>query len=366
MSFFSKKNKFSYTVLISLKSSSIDLQLIKTDQSNKKEVLFVKQHTMLVPNSQDFKAYTDQYIKELNTVLQEHNLAIKQITGNQDMSVYILLHTPWFTSSIDSLFYKDQIVLDEGFIKKEFEQIQAKPNLRTIEKQIIKIKTNGYVITDIHDISCSNVEINVYSSYISNEIHTHLIQQIKTYFPTASHPQFCTSPLMMLDNIKQFLIQEDNVIFLTVGSEITEIGIIEDDALSNFSTFPIGIHDFLKTIGTSIKSYDYDLLYQKQVTIKDSATQAQFEALKQSWLTAFIQALQFFKTHTPHKIILVTDSKAYDFFATILLDSIKSNDSNTLKNYRIINFDISALKDIITYKTPIGENELQITLEALI
>jgi hypothetical protein len=171
---------------------------------------------------------------------------------------------------------------------------------------------------------------------------------------------------MMLDSIKQFLIKEDNIIFLTVGAEITEVGIIEDDALSNFSTFPIGIHDFLRTTQTNIKTYDYDLLYQKEISVKNPAFQTEFDMLKQSWLNSFIQTLSFFKQQIPHKIVLITDSKVKDFFSKIITNSIKSDSQNTLKNYRIIDFDISTLKDIIVYKTPVGNNELQITLEALI
>jgi hypothetical protein len=257
-------------------------------------------------------------------------------------------------------------VLNNDFIKKELEHTGIESKLQTLEKQIVKIKTNGYIVTDINDLKCSNVEIEVYSSYISFDIYTILNQSVTKYFDTAKSPQFCTSPLMVLDSIKKFLIKEDNIIFITIGSEITEVGIIEDDALSNFSTFPIGIHDFLRSVQTNIKTYDYDLLYQKEVVIKNPEMQGTFDSLKQSWLNSFIQTLDFFKKQTPHKIVLITDSKTKDFFSIILTDSIKSNDQNTLKNYRIINFDISTLKDIITYKTPVGDNELQITLEALI
>jgi hypothetical protein len=366
MSFFVKNNKSSFVLLVSLKSSSIDFQLIKKYTEEKKEVLFLEQNIILLQNSQDPKLYTDQYMKEFTKTLDTTHLKIKQLIGKSPLQIYFSLHAPWFTSKIETLFYKESIILNKDFVKKELDKTGTDSKLKTLEKQIVKIKTNGYTITEIHNLKCSDVEINIYSSYISFEIHNLLIEILKKYFPHSKEPKFCTSPLTALDNIKRFMVKEDNIIFLNIGAEITELGIIEDDALSNFSTYPIGIHDFLRTVQTNIKTYDYDLLYQKEILLKSQDTQLQFDTLKQNWVNSFLQTLDFLKAETPHKIVLICDSKVKDFFTLILSNSIKQDSQINVKKYRIINFDISLLKDIITYKTPVGENELNLKLEALI
>lgn len=367
MSFFAKKNKLSYTLVISLKSSSINLQLLKegTD-TNKKEVEFVLRHTILLENSQDPGLYMSQYNKELTQIFDTHSLKIKQIIGNVPLQVYFLLYAPWFTSKIDTVLYKEEITLNQEFVDKEIQKVDAQNNLKVLERQIIKLKTNGYTITEIKNLTCSNVEVSTYTSYISLATHELLTQITQKYFSPVEHIKFCTSPLMSLEHIKHFMIREDNIIFLTVGAEITEIGIIEDDALVNFSTFPIGVHDFLRVLQSNVKSYDYDLLYQKQILIKSDVQKTEFEQMKHNWIYSFVETLNSFKEHTPHKIILLTDNTVKNFFSTLITDSIKSETEINLKNHRIINFDISALKDIITYKTPIGEEELDLKLEALI
>lgn len=366
MSFFSKKNKFSYTLIVSLKSSSITLQVLKEGEFGTKEVEFVSQNTIFLQDSQDPTLYINQYTKELTQIFDTHNLKIKQIVDNNPLQVYFLLYAPWFTSKIDTKLYTQEITINQDFIDKEIQNIDTQNNLKVLERQILKLKTNGYIITEIKDLKCSNVEVYTYTSYISLKTHTLITELTQKYFPSALHTKFCTSPLMSIEHIKRFLINEDNIIFLTIGAEITEVGIIEDDALINFSTFPIGIHDFVRTIQTNVKSYDYDLLYQKQILVKSNTQKINLEQIKQNWVYTFVETLNSFKEHTPHKIVLITDTKVKDFFSTLLTDTIKSPEVTTLKNYRIINFDISPLKDIITYKTPIGEEELNLKLEALI
>jgi hypothetical protein len=365
MSFFVKKNKFSYTLIVSLKSSSINLQLLKEGGDIKKEIEFVSQNTILLENSQDPVLYMAEYTKELTHIFNINNSKIKQIAGDNPLQIYFLLYAPWFTSKIDVTLHKEEILLNQEFVEREIKNIDTQNNLKVLERQIIKLKTNGYTITEIKDIKCSNVEVYTYSSFISLKVYEMLHEITQKYFSSTKNIKFCSSPLMSLEHIKRFMIKEDNIIFLTIGAEITEVGIIEDDALVNFSTFPIGIHDFLRSIQASAKTYDYDLLYQKQLLLKSDAQKNDFEQMKKNWTYSFIQTLNSFKEHTPHKIVLITDLKVKEFFSVLMNETIKS-DTENLKNYRIINFDISTLKDIITYKTPVGEEELILKLEALI
>jgi hypothetical protein len=161
-------------------------------------------------------------------------------------------------------------------------------------------------------------------------------------------------------------VREDNVSFLYVGGEITEVGIIEDDVLSFYATFPIGKHDFLREVQTNNMSYDYDLLYQKQIVIKSQEKQVQFEELKERWGQMVLSTLLSFKKDVPSKILIISDSKTKDFFTENLISQIKKTSSSSFGQYRIINFEISHLKDIILYKTPAYMNEPDLQLEALI
>jgi hypothetical protein len=151
-----------------------------------------------------------------------------------------------------------------------------------------------------------------------------------------------------------------------IGGEITEIGFVEDDSLSYYSTFPIGRHDFLREVQTDIKNYDYDLLYQKEIQLKQPDHQKRFDELKVLWANYVIESLTTYKKNVPSKLLIISDTKTKDFFVTLLTDKIKNDAAGFLTHHRIINFDISLLKDIISYKTPVYGNELDLQLEALI
>lgn len=366
MSFFNSKNKFSYKLSIALKSSSIDFQLIKSDSSNKKEILFIEKKVLLLQSSQDPLLYTSQYTKELSLLFDKNHIKIKQLINNEQFSVHFVLYSPWFTSSIDTVSESGPSILDEKFVSRKMEEFKINKNLKIIEQQVIKIQANGYTLEYLPGVKSNNIKLQIYSSYISEQIQELLINVIKKYFTLDTDISYTTTPLLISNSIKRFMVKEDNVIFLHVGGEITEVGIIKDDSLDHFTTFPIGIHDFLRGFQSKIKTYDYDLLYQKEIQIKSEKTKKQFENIKKTWGEGVINAFNSFKNTPPNKILIITDQKTNLFFTKILLESIKTKNQDTLQNQRIITFDISLLKDIITHKTPLGENELELKLEALI
>jgi len=162
------------------------------------------------------------------------------------------------------------------------------------------------------------------------------------------------------------MIQEDNVISIYIGGEITELNIIKDDSLVYFATFPIGKHDFLRSLNTTIKTYDYELLNQKEIQIKSKKQEMLFEKTKLDWSQSICDLLHHFNQQVPSKLLILTDAKTRPFFINLITNSISQNPESILKNHRIINFDISMFKDIISYKTPVGDNEVDLIIEALI
>lgn len=368
MSLFGNKNKTSYKLIISLKSSSIDLQLVKSTPNQIREVVFAVRNIILLKNSSDSSLYTKQYSKELSTLISKNILSIKRFIKEDPFTVEVMLYTPWFTSKIDSISHKESIMLDDSFLNTKINKIisKTKTDLKTIEKRIVKIQVNGYTLTDFIKVKSSNLKIDVYTSYISNFIYTNFKKIITDNFPELQKINFHTSPLLFLDRIKEFMIQEDNLSVIYVGGEITELSIIKEDSLVYFATFPIGKHDFLRSIQDTVQTYDYSLLDQKQIQIKSKKQENQLQKIKKDWAQSICDLMQNLNQNIPSKVLIVSDSKTLPFFTKLFTDSIAENPNSILKNHRIINFDISTFKDIISYKTPGGDNEMDLIIEALI
>lgn len=365
MSFFGTKNKSSHTLVVSLKSSSIDLQLIKTLSNGSKEVLLLVRNIILLQNSQDSALYTKEYVTELKSVLVKNSLTIKKSIGAEKLSIKFILYAPWFTSKIDSISHTGPVLIDENFLNKKLTNIVSKNNLKIVEKRVLKIQVNGYTLTEFIKVKSTKLKIDVYTSYISKKIYADFEKIILDNFQNIESINAHTSPLLFLDRIKEFMVQEDNLAVLYVGGEITELSIIKEDSLVYFATFPIGKHDFLRSIQKNIKTYDYSLLDQKSIQIKSKIQELEFKKTKEEWSKSLYFLLQNFKQHIPSKIIVVSDSKTKDFFTTILNESINQDTESLLKKHRIINFDILIFKDIISYKTPVGENEIDLIIESL-
>lgn len=366
MSFFNSKNKPSLTLSISFKSSSIDFQLINTTEQKTKEILITERKIIFLENSQDPQLYTSQCISELASLFERNKIKLTQLVQNTSLQVQIILYAPWFTSTIISINQIEPAIIDNNFLAKKLSNLKTDKQLHNLEKRVIKIQSNGYTLSEFTKTKRSNIFLNVYTSYISENIHKSLIDVFKKYIPHTKDIQYTTSPLLILDNVKRFMVKEDNITFLYIGGEITELGVIEDDSLIYYATFPIGKHDFLRELQNQVKTYDYDMLYQKQIEYKSAKQQEQFDLLKEKWSLSVLQTLELLNRNIPTKILIISDTKTKAFFTEILLNTIKENPSTILKNNRIINFDISLLKDIISYKTPTGEDELDLKLEALI
>lgn len=364
MSFFNTKNKTEHKLIISLKSSSIDFQFIQKE-GRKRTVLFLKRNIILLENSQNPELYTKQYLKELRTMLNEHRVEIQKKGNTSCVQVELILYAPWFTSKIYSITHPGPAIINKNFLESSITDIEKDTKLKIIEKRVIKIEVNGYVLNDFIKTKSTNIKIDLYSSSIAKSIYKKLEETIRTNLPVCSAFSVYSDSLLYLDRIKEYMIKEDNITHIFVGGEITEIAIIREDSLVYTATFPIGKHDFLRELQSSIKSYDYDLLYQKQIQSKSKKQEENLVSLKNNWKEALKKSLENYQKQVPSKIIVTTDQKTKQFFTDLLSETIHMDTSSVLKNHRIISFDISSLKDIITYKASIHNQEIDLILEAL-
>lgn len=365
--FFNTKKEYMCNLVVALKSSSIDIQVVKVSgTANKKEVIFSQQVPIFLENSEDAQKYTEQYFLTIKNFFKENSILLKKTAQGKINSVQFILYSPWFTSKIESLVHKENTYINEEFVKQKLKEIKNEENLKIIERRVIKLEANGYTLFDIKKIKYPEIRLTTYVSYISKELYKNITGLVEENFPETKEFYFVTSPLMVLQQIKKFMINEDNIVFLNIGEEITEIGVIQDDTLSYFVTFPKGIHDFLRVIQTNIRSYDYDVLYQKEILLKSQEQISRISEVKDLWIAYLSQSVGLFSIHVPNKLVILTHKKVENFFIDILQSSIKEGKIKGLENHRIINFDISYLKDIIEFKTPLGENSIDLVLEALI
>jgi hypothetical protein len=365
MSLFKKENSTSYTLVISLKSSSIDLQLIKIQNTQKREVVFALRHVLLLKNSQDPTLYTKQYLENLDFLLSKNNVELKKHIRENPLEIHFILYSPWFTSNINSLDEKESVLITPEFLRAKLKTITTPEHLKVIEKRVMKVQVNGYDVYDLIKLKAPNAKIDVYSSYIFKKTLELFTQSIEKHFAGKPKIILSTSPMIILDKVKEYMIREDNLSIICIGEEITDISIVKEDALVYYATFPIGKHDFLRIFDPVVQTYDYEIFQQKQFKFKSSTQEDEFKDIQNKWIQALSTVIRNFDAQVPTKLLVITDTKSYPFFVKLLADSHKNNQEIIFKNYRIINFDISVFKDIISYTTS-STQEVDLFLEALI
>src|SRR5690606_26623584 len=125
MSFFSSKKDPSFLLSIAMKSSSIDVQLVKIPDMGTREVVFVQRKIILLENSNDPHAYVAQCTRELKTMLKTYSSEIQKLSQGKIKETSLVLYSPWFTSQIEHIRHDQQVAVQESFVQDQLKKIKT-------------------------------------------------------------------------------------------------------------------------------------------------------------------------------------------------------------------------------------------------
>lgn len=313
------KQKRENKIIVSLTSSAVELSVVEFSTTTK--ILFFKKVKLLIQNQLSSKEFIDKSFSALSKLLVESLLDIKIASTNID-ACEIIFHPPWFLPEI--VYVKntmDKVSLKKFFIEKTRPPKQN--DYKQIENKVTNIMVNGYHLTTLRDIECKDLEINIYRSYVSKETLALLLSEIKKRLPQIRNINFSSSVMMFYESIKELFVDEDNVIFLNIGGEITEIGIIVDDVLVSVLTIPTGSHNFARKLDTFTSSQKnlgiLKFLGDKKSDEKiDIIKDAKIINFSRKWFDDVLDTIKSSYMEFPKKFFIFSSSEYLDFFKMIL------------------------------------------------
>lgn len=331
------KIKSESKIVISLTSSAVELSIVEFAIPIR--ILFSKKEKLLIKNSISSQEFMKKSFSALSKILDEKSIDIKSLS-KKIKTCEIIFHSPWFLPEIVNIKNKKEKVS----LKKFFVENTKPPkqnDYKQIENKITNILLNGYHLTKLKDENSNDIEINIYRSYISKETADLLVENIQNKIPQINLFNFSSSIMQSYESIKNLFIDEDNLIFLNIGGEITEIGIIIDDVLVSALTIPSGSHSFVRKLDTFTSSTS-NLGILKFLGDKNSDEKLnlnidkKINTLINNWLNEILDTIKANYLEYPKKIFIISDSEYLDFFKTIL-----DNNSSEFKfNFHTINKDL--------------------------
>jgi hypothetical protein len=315
------KKKSKTKLVFSLKSSSVELSVIELGEIPK--LLFYKKETLLYQKTLSPTEFISKSLTSVKKLLKENVFDITK-TLQKSKTCEVILHSPWFLPEIISKENKGKEV---GLKKFFMEQVPPpkQGDYYQLENKITNILLNGYHLTKLKDVPSSDIEINIFRSYASKKALAQIQKIIKDELRQIQKLSFSSATMEIYESLKNLFLNEDNFIYLNIGGEVTEIGIVENDVLVSTSTVPVGAHIFSRELDTFIGEKG-DLSTLRFLSDKatdeklDKIKKDKIEKIKQVWASKILESMQEHGKHLPRKMFVIANSDSVDFFKMIMKD----------------------------------------------
>lgn len=308
-------------LIISLKSSSVEVSVFSKENG---VILFSNKKMLLFKETLNSTTFIKESFTALKQILKTDYVRINQSLKRGSEAV-VFFYSPWFLGELISLEEKTKTVSLFDLMHKQNSKVK-KDTHKQIENKIIDISVNGYHLQKIRDIKHNDIELSIFRSYISKEIHEEITQIIKEQTHHIDEIRMVSSSMESFELIKEMFPNEDNFCFLNIGGEITEVGIVDNDIFVDHATFPMGKHSFSRKLNMFLDhkenidvvsfigdaNSDYKLNSEKNSAL---------EKLKKEWISKIQKTLNSFNGDYPKKVFILTEEGSISFFRKILEES---------------------------------------------
>lgn len=309
-------------IVISMKSSSIELSVVIGGELP--IVVFTKKQTLLFQKALSPEEFIRESFENLEKLLEsQRDKLVELLPPNPDC--HVVFYSPWFLPEIRQIEEKTKKVNLKDLIRTRVQDPKEK-SYEQIENKITNIMVNGYHLDEIKDVNTDDIEINIFRSYLSKEAAQNTKKIIKKSLISINRFEFSSSAMQTYELIKSLYVKENNCCFINIGGEVTEFGIIEDDVLVKFSTFPMGTHAFSRELSTfangkeETNTIDFigdpnvDHSLDKKVKDRISKTSAE-------WVERVKEIIEEFPGEIPKKTFILNNSDSVEFFKKVLESS---------------------------------------------
>jgi len=268
--FSSKKSAKKLIAVFDISSGSIGgaLAKIPADENIHPEIIFSTRNIISGEHDLDFNLFLNLTLKTLQRTAQE----LLETRIGAPSEIHVMLSAPWSTSHKRIIDFEKRE--EFKFTDKLLEQLLAKDSdpdlsrevqfsgmgdLNVFEREMMRVKLNGYPILNPVNQESRHAEVEIWSSAVSSDVKSKFIESINRVFSV--EPTFHSSIFSLYKLTKGLYPNEDNAIIIDIGGETTEIGIVKNDVLEQFATFPIGENEMLRTLGQEMNTPGIDQTY---------------------------------------------------------------------------------------------------------
>lgn len=274
MSLFSfKKNKetfFSdkemYSLVISIGSGNINAAIVKFTEKVGVDIVYYTNEVIPFQQNLSISRHLDLMTKAITVLIQKvqkEGIGKLKNKNNKSISIskiFYILSSPWCISQTKTIHIKESnyFKVTTDYINKIINKTESEyhssfpKKSKIIEKKIIQIKNNGYLVDNINNQSVKDMELSVYFSFADELVLNNVEKAVQKVFDLPEI--WChSSSLAIFSNIRNLFPQKDDFLEINISEEMTDISIINNNILTDLISIPIGRNYFIRRLAEELR-----------------------------------------------------------------------------------------------------------------
>lgn len=258
MSLFSflKKNKENYSLIINIDSGKLSGGIAKFTEESGVELTHF--HSEKIPFQTDISI--DRHLELMQSSLEKLVNSLRNEKFKQLDRIFYVFSSPWSISQTKTIRLKEAkefSITDEhlnNLINEQEKQFKKEigQSGKIIEKKIIQIKINGYIVSNIKNKKASELEVSVLFTIVPENI-LNIVDKAVSKIVAVKNIWCHSSALAVFSTIRNLFPQKEDFIYINLSDEITDISIIRNEIIINNISIPFGRSHFIRELSLNQK-----------------------------------------------------------------------------------------------------------------
>jgi len=299
--------------ILEIASASTGGMLIGQNKNGKPQIISLSRVPVNFLFDVNFDAFWRCTLASLKKVIK---ILLKNYPSGPDACLCVFI-SPWFLSQTKIInvrrekkfkvtrdFFENLMKSEEeSFKSQEATQLKGEPGF--IEHEIIKTELNGYYTRSPLGKIAKTIRLHIYMSLGIGSIKTKIEEEVLENFGDIPL-SFKTFPFIAFQILNSTINNQEGLILVDIGGEITDISLIRNNCLEETISFPRGKNFLLRRIASEFKTFSQEAdsilqTYLKGHSLKGDSEKISkiIEEVKKDWGNFFEIAVKNIAENPP-------------------------------------------------------------------
>ncbi|PIT91413.1 hypothetical protein COU17_00275 [Candidatus Kaiserbacteria bacterium CG10_big_fil_rev_8_21_14_0_10_49_17] len=296
-----KKEMREYVALFDIGSASVAGALVVLDGDTQPHITYTTRVPLTLTEVLDAKTLEKKTAETVRVVSERLIKALADEQVNQFSRIVCMSASPWVhieTASIEAKHDEPKDITD-AYIKTLLESARAEivekaaetaAGVDQTEEFSMQVLLNGYPTANPEKKKAKHIALSLAVGYMDTAFHSSLERVFDEQFgeTAVSYNSFILPFFLTARDV----FEQSDFLLMDVTGEVSDIGVVRGDILSNYVTFPYGKHSIARDLAELLGTTPEESLSRLSLGVsgtqkEDSTVQKSIETVAQKWIKQF-------------------------------------------------------------------------------